>query len=447
VDGRFAVLDPLGRGGSSVVYQAEQRSMGRKVALKVLKSDLATDEQARRRFLREIRAVSALTDPHTVSVYDVGTTTDGLLYIAMEQLRGRSLANLMRAEGGRLAPDRAVAIAGQILDSLAEAHGAGIIHGDLKPENVFLLDRGGTDFVKVLDFGIATFLDEAAATTDSRQVVGTIQYMSPEQVMGRPLDIRTDLYSLAVLLFEMVSGRLPFDGPTAVELAVRKTRDPAPSVRVLAPNSRVTAELDTFLVRALSANPDDRPRDVNEFRESMTRALRTSQAEPAPAAPPAQATPSAARQTGPGPATILPFRTCHSTASVRTNAEPIQPESPPPPLVEGPTPPPASMRPLAPIPGDRRLSRRERRVRSVSFVAGERFVNAVMTDVSPTGMFVATPRPSARASTSSWPIRRAPARSAGSTARWSGTLRSPRPLGRSAASASGSTSDRARDCP
>ena len=207
VDGRFTILDFIGEGGSAVVYVAEQKTMRRKVALKVLKPELGPE--ARRQFVIELRAVGALSDPHTISVYDAGASDDGLLYIAMELLRGRPLSELITQ--GPIALDRAVRIADQVLDSIEEAHAAGIIHGDLKPENLFISGRPGSEFVKVLDFGIATFFREQSATFDSELSVGTPHYMSPEQVRGHKLDPRTDLYSLAVILYEMVAGKLPFE--------------------------------------------------------------------------------------------------------------------------------------------------------------------------------------------------------------------------------------------
>ena len=220
VDGRFAVKGLLGIGGTSAVYIAEQTSMGREVALKILRSELITREQATDRFVREVRAISRLSSPHTVSVYDVGRTPEGLLFIAMELLRGRSLFQVMSDEPGPMSPWRAVQIVDQVLESLAEAHASGVLHRDLKPENIFVIEgTAAKEFAKVLDFGIAQLGDEAAVETQPRgMVVGTPRYMSPEQMSGKPLDARSDLYSLATVLFEMLSGHPPFEAATPLAL-------------------------------------------------------------------------------------------------------------------------------------------------------------------------------------------------------------------------------------
>jgi len=275
IDGRFAIRRLLGIGGSSAVYVAEQISMGREVALKILRSELLGREAMVQRFLREVRAVSRLTNPHTIAVYDVGITEDGHAFIAMELLKGQSLFQAMVREKGPFEPLRAVHLASQCCESLAEAHAVGVLHRDLKPENLFLVSSPTSqEFVKVLDFGIAQLGDEADASQEPRGIiVGTASYMSPEQMLGQPLDARSDLYSLATILYELVAGCLPFDAPTPQELGVLKTSRDAPPVRQRNPACAVPEELEMFLARALSRSPADRPSDAREFGNLLRMAV------------------------------------------------------------------------------------------------------------------------------------------------------------------------------
>lgn len=275
IDGRFAIRRLLGIGGSSAVYVAEQVSMGREVALKILRSELLGREAMVQRFLREVRAVSRLTNPHTIAVYDVGITGDGHAFIAMELLKGQSLFQTMVRERGPLDPVRASLIVSQCCESLAEAHAVGVLHRDLKPENLFLVSSPTSqEFVKVLDFGIAQLGDEADTSQEPRGVVvGTASYMSPEQMLGKPLDPRSDLYSLATILYELVAGCLPFDAPTPQELGVLKTSQDAPLVRRRNPASAIPPELEMFLARALSRSPEDRPADAREFQNLLRMAV------------------------------------------------------------------------------------------------------------------------------------------------------------------------------
>jgi len=275
LDGRFAIKRLLGMGGTSAVYVAEQRSMGRDVALKVLRSELFTREQATERFVRESRAVSRLTSPHTISVYDVGRSSEGLLYIAMELLKGRSLFQQITEEHGPMSLWRAVNIVDQVLDSLDEAHGAGVLHRDLKPENIFVIQgAGATEFAKVLDFGIAELADDPSSRdSETGLVTGTPRYMSPEQMEGKELDARTDLYSLATILFELLSGKPPFEAGKPVALAIMKIRKDPPSIEEISPLVKVPPEIEQFIARALSRNPEDRPVDASEFKNLLTLAM------------------------------------------------------------------------------------------------------------------------------------------------------------------------------
>lgn len=298
LDGRFAIKSLLGIGGTSAVYVAEQLSMGRQVALKVLRSELLSREQATERFVREVRAVSRLTSPHTIAVYDVGRTPEGLLYIAMELLKGRSLFRVMTEDPMPMSVWRAVRLVEQVLHSLGEAHEAGVLHRDLKPENIFVLPGpGGTEFAKVLDFGIAQLGDDAEGRESERGiVVGTPRYMSPEQMQGKPLDPRSDLYSLATILFEMVAGSPPFEAPNPVALALRKIQEDPPLVREVNPQAKIPGELEVFLQRALARDPERRPRDASEFKNLLLLAVEGHKETPQPT----KATP-ASRKVSRGP--------------------------------------------------------------------------------------------------------------------------------------------------
>ncbi len=286
LDGRFTVRDLLGKGGMGAVYRAHQHSMDRDVALKVLRRDMAHSEDAVKRFFREARAVSKLASPHTIVVHDFGQTEEGLLYIAMDLLRGRSLAQVLRALERPMEPAKAVRIAEQILESLAEAHQVGIIHRDLKPDNVFILEgTGRNEFVKVLDFGIAK-LTGADGTgshlTGTGLAFGTPTYMSPEQAQAKGLDPRTDLYSLGVILFEMLAGRPPFEGETPLDVMMKKVQGQPPSVFHVNPDVRVPVRLERLLASLLAKDKDARPSSAEMVTRLLAEVMEESSAELVP---------------------------------------------------------------------------------------------------------------------------------------------------------------------
>lgn len=358
VDGRFAIRRLLGIGGTSAVYVAQQVSMGRDVALKVLRSELLSREQATERFVREVRAVSRLTSPHTISVYDVGRTEDGLLYIAMELLKGRSLFRLTTEEPAPMSAWRAVSLVDQVLNSLEEAHQVGVLHRDLKPENIFVIPGAGrTEFAKVLDFGIAQLGDDAEGRDSDRSlVVGTPRYMSPEQMEGKPLDPRSDLYSVATILFELIAGRPPFEAATPVALALRKVQEVPPLLRQVNPHARIPDELEAFLARALSRDPDRRPQNASEFKNLLALAMEGfGEEEPEPEVP---------AVAPPGP------------------EAPVAAEPEAPPLEE---PRPVEPRPR---PFDRRGTSRAARMMAVRFSHEGREFRATTTDISAGGAFL-----------------------------------------------------------
>lgn len=284
IDGRFTLVELLGLGGMGAVYRAHQHSMDRDVALKLMRPETAGDEAAVKRFFREARAASKLNNPHTITVFDFGQTQEGMLYLAMELLRGRSLAKALRDLGGPMEPARAIRIVDQILDSLDEAHANGILHRDLKPDNIFLLDtRGGEDFVKVLDFGIAKVREPGGQSlTATGMAFGTPTYMSPEQAQAKELDARSDLYAVGVILFEMLAGKPPFEAETPLALALKKVQERAPTVYHVNPDVRIPESLERLLARLLDSNVEARPKTASEVRALLAEAAKDQSAIPMP---------------------------------------------------------------------------------------------------------------------------------------------------------------------
>src|SRR5690554_4538349 len=226
---RYLILGTLGDGGMGSVYMAEQTTLGKSVALKVLKPEFNRDAGLVERFFREARATAAIRHENVIDILDFGQTAD-YAFFAMEALSGCELADIA-GRGRRLDWDRSKAIIIQVVRALAAAHAAGIIHRDMKPQNVFLIQRGKTsDFVKVLDFGIAK-IDDGVQLTQAGMVFGTAAYMAPEQATGAGVDGRTDIYAVGCMLFEMLTGRLPFNGDNFMKVLAQHIREPAPRLR------------------------------------------------------------------------------------------------------------------------------------------------------------------------------------------------------------------------
>jgi serine/threonine-protein kinase len=260
IDGRYRVLSRIGSGGMADVYLAEDELLSRQVAVKVLQRRFVEDQEFVERFRREASSAAGLSHPNVVAIFDRGSW-DGTYYIAMEYLEGRSLKRLVR-EHGALDPRAAIDITIQVLLAASFAHSRGIVHRDIKPHNVILSDEGR---VTVTDFGIARA--GASDMTHTGSIMGTAQYLSPEQAQGHPVSAASDIYAIGVLLFELLTGRVPFEGESAVAIALQhiSSEPPAPS----AVNPALPAAVDAVVLRALAKDPAERYRDAREFIDAL----------------------------------------------------------------------------------------------------------------------------------------------------------------------------------
>ena len=278
VAGQFRIVEKIGKGGMGAVYKAEQPEMNRYVAIKILHSRYLSRSDLVSRFRREARAMSQLSHPNTARVYLYGQLDDGACYFVMEHLVGRNLAQIVRAEGA-MEPERAVRIMSQVCGALEEAHQAGIIHRDLKPENIFVTTQGGIrDFPKVLDFGLAKVTERqmrpgSMVLTQQGMVFGTPEFMSPEQAHGKTLDARSDIYSLGIILYELLTGKLPFDAKQPIEfiqLHVDATPIPLSQRR---PDADFPPGLEGAVLTALAKKPEDRYASAAEFAAALEGVL------------------------------------------------------------------------------------------------------------------------------------------------------------------------------
>ena len=274
VAGRYRILSKLGEGGMGAVYRAEQISLKRTVALKVLRPELSAEPGLVRRFNAEAELAAKLNHPNTVTLYDFGQDSDGSLFIAMEFLEGRSLRDLLHREGP-LAPARAVAICEQVCASRADAHARGIVHRDLKPDNVMLVQVGRhTDVVRVLDFGIAKLREDqgditAMPMTRAGDLLGTPQYMAPEQIRGETVDARTDVYAMGAMLYEMVTGRLPFEGPSLMAILSKHLTEMPARPQARRPDLAIPPALEQLVMDALQKAPAARPPTMEALAERL----------------------------------------------------------------------------------------------------------------------------------------------------------------------------------
>jgi serine/threonine protein kinase len=282
--GKYRIDERLSGGGMGTVYRGTHVLMDKTVAIKVLRSSLAADEKIVARFSREARAASRISHPHALSVTDFGEAENGVVFLVMEYLDGKTLKEIIREDGPMQLP-RAVEILRQVGGALNAAHCEGVVHRDLKSDNIMLLSSSGTDYAKVLDFGIAKIKEPEGSydpgLTAPEMVIGTPQYMSPEQCSQSPdIDARSDIYSLGVILYEMLVGHVPFTGGSPTAIMLRHLQEPAPLV--LAERSDVPEAIGGVVARALEKWPEDRYATVAELVEDFTIAAGM---EPAVASP------------------------------------------------------------------------------------------------------------------------------------------------------------------
>jgi len=279
---RYHIEKKLGEGGMGAVYLGKHVKMGRQSAIKVMTQAMVNDPEAIARFNREAANAARITHPNVCAIYDFGETQDGLIYLAMEFIRGESLSDLLRREGA-LAPQRATSILRQTADALQAAHDLGIVHRDLKPDNIMITrGRGDADVVKVVDFGIAKAMtgEEGQKVTKTGLVVGTPEYMSPEQLSGDVLDGRSDLYSLALVYFRMLTGILPFQADSAQETMIKRLTDDPMRLND-ARDAGFPTRLQEVLDRALARMPGDRYGSAAEFADDAEAAVSGIAAAPA----------------------------------------------------------------------------------------------------------------------------------------------------------------------
>jgi serine/threonine protein kinase len=310
-NGEYRIIERIGAGGMGSVYKAEQPSMKRLVAIKVLHPRFASREDLVSRFRREARAMSQLSHPNTARVYKFGQLPDGAAYFVMDYMEGKNLAHVVRTEGA-MDPDRAINVMIQVCGALDEAHRAGIIHRDLKPENIFLTTQGGAaDFPKVLDFGLAKVSEKqmgrgSMMLTQQGMVFGTPEFMSPEQTQGDTLDRRSDIYSLGLILYELLTGKLPFDAVKPIDIMRAHVHEAPIPLNQRVAGKTFSRDLEAVLLKTMAKRPEDRYETAVELAQALRRCLTNPMAStaarralPSDPAPTTRASARPAATTGP----------------------------------------------------------------------------------------------------------------------------------------------------
>jgi len=260
--GRYELIEKIGEGGMAVVYKAKDRLLNRYVAIKILRPEFTQDEQFLESFKRESQAAAGLQHPNIVSIYDVGRTGN-INFIVMELVDGRPLSDLIK-EKGRLDYKTTIDIAKQMASALSIAHKHQIIHRDVKPHNIMITSDG---VAKLTDFGIARAVSNATMVADTSKIIGSVHYFSPEQARGAYVDERSDIYSLGIVMFEMLTGRVPFDGETPVEVALKHINEDVPSPAKLVPG--IPPALDKIVLKATDKYQTERYKSVDEMLEAL----------------------------------------------------------------------------------------------------------------------------------------------------------------------------------
>jgi serine/threonine-protein kinase len=274
IDGRYKVETILGEGGMGVVYRCTHTIIGKKLALKVLRADLARDSEVTERFLNEAKSASAIGNPHIIDISDFGQFPDGSTYFVMEYLTGRAL-NRVGVDGQHMTMDRILKVARQLGEGLAAAHAQGIVHRDLKPDNIFLIERGADkEFVKILDFGIAKVSTAEGKLTRAGAVFGTPHYMSPEQAAGTSVDARGDVYSLGIILYELVSGKVPFDADNFMGVLTQHMYKAPQLLAEVTPDAELLpAGLEAIVMKCLAKRPEQRYQSMEELVADVDKVM------------------------------------------------------------------------------------------------------------------------------------------------------------------------------
>src|SRR5574344_541495 len=261
INDRYEIIRVIGEGGMANVYLANDTILNRKVAVKVLRGDLANDEKFVRRFQREALSASSLNHPNIVEMYDVGED-DGNFYIVMEYIEGKHLKQLLKKRG-RLTIPEVVDIALQITSGLSVAHDSYIIHRDIKPQNILILDNG---LCKITDFGIAVAMNQTQLT-QTNSVMGSVHYLPPEQACGKGATLQSDIYSIGILMYELLTGKLPYRGDNAVEIALKHLKEPLPDIKKELPD--LPQSVANIVIKACAKNPKNRYNDAREMYEDL----------------------------------------------------------------------------------------------------------------------------------------------------------------------------------